>query len=33
MILRGKIAGLNPANVVIETGGIGYFVNISLNTQ
>ncbi len=30
--LRGKIAGLNPASVVIETGGIGYFVNISLNT-
>mgnify|MGYP004702920707 CR=1 FL=1 len=30
--IRGKIAGLNPASVVVETGGIGYFINISLNT-
>jgi Holliday junction DNA helicase RuvA len=26
------MAGLNPASVVVETGGIGFFVNISLNT-
>lgn len=30
--IRGIIANLNPANIIIETGGIGYFVNISLNT-
>ena len=30
--IRGKIAGLNPASVVVETGGIGYLINISLNT-
>ena len=30
--IRGTIANLNPASIVIEAGGIGYFVNISLNT-
>jgi len=30
--IKGAIADLNPASVVVETGGIGYFVNISLNT-
>ncbi len=30
--LRGKISNLHPASVVIDTGNIGYFVNISLNT-
>lgn len=30
--IRGAVAGLNPASVIIETGGIGFFVNISLNT-
>lgn len=30
--IRGKIAERNPANVVIQTGGIGYFIHISLNT-
>ena len=30
--IRGKITGLNPASVVIETGGIGFFINVSLNT-
>ncbi|MFW5831881.1 MAG: Holliday junction branch migration protein RuvA [Prolixibacteraceae bacterium] len=30
--IRGDIAGLNPASVIVEAGGIGYFVNISLNT-
>ena len=28
----GKIAELNPAYVVIDVSGTGYFVNISLNT-
>ncbi len=30
--IRGTIADLNPASVIVETGGIGYFINISLNT-
>lgn len=30
--IRGTIAERNPANVVIEAGGIGYFLNVSLNT-
>ncbi len=30
--IKGTIADLNPANVVIEAGGVGYSVNISLNT-
>lgn len=30
--IRGNIAEINPASIVIEAGGIGYFVNISLNT-
>ncbi len=30
--IRGRISGLNPASVVIDTNGIGFFVNISLNT-
>lgn len=30
--IRGTIADLNPASIIIEAGGIGYFVNISLNT-
>ena len=30
--IRGSIADLNPASIVIEAGGIGYFINISLNT-
>ncbi len=30
--IRGAIANLNPASVVIDNGGVGYFVNISLNT-
>jgi len=30
--IRGTIAALNPTSIVIEAGGIGYFVNISLNT-
>ena len=30
--IRGKIVVLNPTFVIIETVGIGYFINISLNT-
>ena len=30
--IKGKITGLTPAYVVVETGGIGYFINISLQT-
>ena len=30
--IRGVIIERNPASIVIEAGGIGYFVNISLNT-
>lgn len=30
--IRGKVTSLNPASVVIDTGSIGFFVNISLNT-
>lgn len=30
--IRGNIADISPANIIIETGGIGYFINISLNS-
>jgi Holliday junction DNA helicase RuvA len=30
--IKGAITEINPASVTIETGGIGYFVNISVNT-
>jgi Holliday junction DNA helicase RuvA len=30
--IRGTITGITPASLTIETAGIGYFVNISLNT-
>lgn len=30
--IKGEIVELNPASVVIEAGGLGYLVNISLNT-
>lgn len=30
--ITGKITGLNPAFVVIECNGVGYNINISLNT-
>lgn len=30
--LRGKLVERNPTHVIIECGGVGYFVNISLNT-
>jgi len=30
--IEGRIAEKNPAYVVMDCGGIGYFINISLNT-
>ncbi|WP_346856855.1 Holliday junction branch migration protein RuvA [uncultured Draconibacterium sp.] len=30
--IRGNIADISPANIIVETGGIGYFINISLNS-
>jgi len=30
--LKGKLVEKNPTNLVIECGGVGYFVNISLHT-
>ena len=30
--IEGEIAELNPAYVIIQTGGAGYFIHISLNT-
>ncbi|WP_047418953.1 Holliday junction branch migration protein RuvA [Cellulophaga sp. Hel_I_12] len=30
--LKGKLVEKNPTHVVVECGGVGYFVNISLHT-
>jgi len=30
--VKGRLVELNPAYAIIDTGGIAYFVNISLNT-
>ena len=30
--LKGKLVEKNPTHVIIECGGVGYFVNISLHT-
>lgn len=30
--IKGEITDINPAYVVVETQGIGYFLNISVNT-
>jgi len=30
--IRGAVADLNPAIAVLEAGGVGYLINISLNT-
>lgn len=30
--IRGAVTDLNPASIVIDAGGLGYFINISLNT-
>ncbi|MFS4455883.1 Holliday junction branch migration protein RuvA [Maribacter sp. 2304DJ31-5] len=30
--LKGKLVEKNPTHIIVECGGVGYFVNISLNT-
>jgi Holliday junction DNA helicase RuvA len=30
--IKGNIKTLNPARLILETGGIGYYINISVNT-
>lgn len=30
--IRGAIADISPANIIVEAAGIGYFINISLNS-
>lgn len=30
--IRGNIVDINPANAIVETGGVGYFVHVSLHT-
>ena len=30
--IKGTVADLNPASIVVEAAGVGYFINISLNT-
>lgn len=30
--IRGNIVELSPASIIVETGGIGYFIKVSLNT-
>jgi Holliday junction DNA helicase RuvA len=30
--IKGLITELNPTSVTVETGGMGYFINISVNT-
>lgn len=30
--VRGELAELSPAYAVVDTGGVGYGLNISLNT-
>jgi Holliday junction DNA helicase RuvA len=30
--IKGIVADLNPASIVVEAGAVGYFINISLNT-
>ena len=30
--IKGTITQINPTFITLETGGIGYFINISVNT-
>ena len=30
--LRGKLVEKNPTDIIVECGGVGYFLNISLHT-
>ena len=30
--IKGAVVDINPARVVVESGGVGYYINISLNT-
>jgi Holliday junction DNA helicase RuvA len=30
--IKGTVAGLKPSHVILETGSVGYFIAISLNT-
>lgn len=30
--IKGTITEINPASVTVETGGVGYFISISVNT-
>ena len=30
--IKGNVTGISPTHVIIESGGVGYFVQISLNT-
>ena len=30
--IEGRISSLYPTHLIVDTGGIGYFINISLNT-
>ena len=30
--IKGAVADINPARIVVESGGVGYYINISLNT-
>ncbi len=30
--IRGSIADISPANIVIDAGGVGYYITISLNS-
>jgi len=31
-IIRGNVSSLKPSHVILDVGGIGYFINISLHT-
>ncbi len=31
--IKGRITYISPTCIIVETGGVGYFINISLNTH